>query len=148
MRSRDWGQSVEWIIYMDAEAAKVMTGVKTQKPQLQRCSEPSLAPQVLLMPQCFVISLKFSLYYRNPHLCRCAEFPFLVTIKLQSEFTRSSSYFPVKIIKFLFYFPWIMLTGASMRDEMRLGPGTNKKRRGDWIHSCWFIFDSRLTRLL
>lgn len=35
-----------------------------------------------------------------------------------------------------------------MRDETRLGPGVDKKKRGDCIRSHSFIFDTRLARLL
>lgn len=34
-----------------------------------------------------------------------------------------------------------------MREEMRLGPGVGKKRE-DYTYFGWFIFDSRLARLL
>lgn len=142
MRSRDEGQSVGGINCVHAKASK--RGDE---------SEDSPASKLFWAILCLSVGdpydVQSSPLEESPFLELHREFPFLVAEKPQSEFTRSSSYFLFK--KSSFYFisaelEWKTL-GASMRDEMRLGPGAGKKRE-DYIYFSWFIFDSRLARLL
>lgn len=95
MKSREWGQSVGWIVCIDAETPKVVTGVKTH--HLQSWSEPSLSPEACLCLRTLWF-LWYSVFITGIPISGAAQrkFPFFVPRKPQSEFTRNSPYFLLK----------------------------------------------------